>query len=115
MEALCAYMPNQIQTYCKDLIQYFGPTVISMLDAKETPDAVCLYIGVCGNATCHLFPLPTGAKDASPQFDRHPHPNIASFFRKQGDWNPIDWIKHVRLCGPFPFVLPTLSGALAVD
>jgi hypothetical protein len=96
MEKLCSYLPNQIQGYCKDLIEFFGPTIISMLDAKETPDAVCLYLGVCGNATCHLFPLPTGATNAAPRATHYPRASIHAYYKTGGDWNPIDWIKDVR-------------------
>lgn len=111
MEKLCGYLPAQIQPYCKEMIEFFGPTIISMLDAKETPDAVCLYLGVCGNATCHLFPLPKGAKNAAPQAFHYPRPNMMRFFRRYNDWNPIDWIKQVRfsLCKVFSLDLVLLT------
>lgn len=37
----------------------FGPTIIAMLENKETPDRICQQIKLCTNPQCHLFPQHT--------------------------------------------------------
>ena len=43
------------------MIDDYGPQLIEMLEAKETPDVICNTIEMCNSndgPTCHVFPLP---------------------------------------------------------
>lgn len=57
---ICNYFPTEIKTFCKIVIDLFGPIVIKKLERKETPDVICYSLGLCykENEYCHLFPLP---------------------------------------------------------
>lgn len=50
-----------MQPWCKEIINIFGPTIIAMLENKETPDKVCQQLKFCTNDQCHLWPKPTFA------------------------------------------------------
>ena len=64
---LCKFLPTGFREGCKLLVDEYGPTLIELLEKKETPDIVCLGIGLCtrekGDDVCHLFPLPSGAAE----------------------------------------------------
>ena len=63
----CNYLPaGGFEEACKVLVDEYSPGVISLLEARETPDIVCYGIGFCRHdtaTTCHLFPLPAAAAD----------------------------------------------------
>lgn len=67
LSRFCKFLPTGLQEACVVLVDNYGPEVIEMLENKETPDIVCLGIGMCTKASgevCHLFPLPsTHAKE----------------------------------------------------
>lgn len=61
VEMFCSFLPAGFRIACDALVQEYGPAVIKLLEAKETPDVVCYGIGLCKKETkeiCHLFPLP---------------------------------------------------------
>lgn len=59
----CSYLPsNDLQELCKVLVDEYGPGIIHLIEAKETPDVACYGVGLCKHDTpntCHLFPFPT--------------------------------------------------------
>ena len=58
----CGFLPSGFHEACEILVKDFGPVIIKLLEAKETPDVVCLALDICKNETgqvCHLFPLPS--------------------------------------------------------
>lgn len=59
---LCAFLPAGFRQACDALVEAYGPEVIALLEKRETPDVVCLAVGLCktetGDDVCHLFPLP---------------------------------------------------------
>lgn len=60
----CGFLPSGFQEACTILVKDFGPVIVDLLERKETPDVVCLALGVCTNETgqtCHLFPLPSSS------------------------------------------------------
>lgn len=61
LEMLCSFLPGGFRVACDALVEEYGPAVIKLLEAAETPDIVCYGIGLCKKETkeiCHLFPLP---------------------------------------------------------
>lgn len=57
----CGFLPTGFREACETLVEVYGPEVIALLEKKETPDVVCLAVGLCKTETgevCHLFPLP---------------------------------------------------------
>ena len=75
LSRFCNFLPTGFQEACKTLVDEFGPTIIELLEQKETPDVVCNAIpDACKKETdvCHLFPLPKGAtkQDMSRRVDR---------------------------------------------
>ena len=63
----CGFLPSGFQGACTALVDVYGPIVINLLEKKETPDVVCLTLGICTNETghvCRLFPLPSRHRGA---------------------------------------------------
>ena len=61
LEMFCSFLPGGFRVACDALVEEYGPAVIKLLEAAETPDVVCYGIGLCKRETkemCHLFPLP---------------------------------------------------------
>ncbi len=57
----CEFLPNGFGVACKLIVSDFAPTIIKLLEDKETPDIVCHGLDLCTNMTgqfCHIFPLP---------------------------------------------------------
>ncbi len=66
LSRFCNFLPTGFHEACTALVDEFGPTVIELLERKETPDVVCNAIDVCKKETsevCHLFPLPKGVSN----------------------------------------------------
>jgi acyloxyacyl hydrolase len=107
MDKLCSYLPNTLQGWCVDLLDTYGQDIINLLELRFTPDSVCLQLGLCHNATCHLFPRPTvqlaneqQLKYEQKQFSAPSPPSeLRQKLRKvrqhQGGWDPIGWIKDI--------------------
>jgi len=58
---LCAFLPFPYDYTCQTVIDSYGPQLIELLEAKETPDVICNTIEWCNSndgPTCHIFPLP---------------------------------------------------------
>lgn len=55
---VCDILPAYFKPTCIELVDVYGAAIIKLINERETADAVCLHIGLCANATCHLFPLP---------------------------------------------------------
>ena len=58
---LCAFLPFPYDLTCTTVIDNYGPELIEMLEARETPDVICNAIEMCNSEsgqTCHVFPLP---------------------------------------------------------
>jgi acyloxyacyl hydrolase len=97
MEMLCSYLPSTLSVWCADLIQQYGSTVINMLENEETPDLVCLQLGICNNATCHLFPYPskmTPFMKAFPSFTAYEMPQPSRLHERQAraGFDPLQWL-----------------------
>ena len=61
----CGFLPDGFLEACEALVVEYGPTVVELLEKRETPDVVCLALGICTNQTgqvCRLFPLPSSAE-----------------------------------------------------
>ncbi len=57
----CDFLLSGFNVACKLVVSDFAPTIIKLLEDKETPDIVCHALDLCTNKTgqfCHLFPLP---------------------------------------------------------
>ncbi len=57
----CEFLPSGFNVACKLIVTDFAPTIIKLLENKETPDIVCHALDICTNQTgefCHVFPLP---------------------------------------------------------
>lgn len=67
------------------------------VENEETPDLVCLQLGICNNATCHLFPYPnkmTPFMKAFPSFDAYEMPQHSRAHDRQarGGFDPLKWL-----------------------
>ena len=75
MEALCSYLPREIQGGCRVLIKTYGPVIIEFLESKETADVVCHALGLCktppGTEMCHIFPLPPSSSLSKHHMSKH--------------------------------------------
>lgn len=64
MSRFCNYLPNGFKEACTILVEEYGPSIIALIEEKETPDTACYGIGFCKHQTgamCHLFPLPSNS------------------------------------------------------
>ena len=63
LEMLCNYLPSgTFRLACDTLVEHYGPIAIKLIEERESPDVVCLALGLCtreSGETCHLFPLPS--------------------------------------------------------
>ncbi len=61
MDKFCYFLPQEVQEACSAAISVLTPEVLELLDERETPDVICLALGLCKNdtgRTCRLFPAP---------------------------------------------------------
>lgn len=52
VDGICAYIPSEWNETCKELIDEFGPTIITLLVAKENPEEICCKIDLCNTTKC---------------------------------------------------------------
>lgn len=67
------------------------------IENEETPDLVCLQLGICNNATCHLFPYPskmTPFMKAFPSFTAYEMPQPSRLHERQAraGFDPLQWL-----------------------
>jgi len=58
LDGVCSSM-GALKTPCEGVVTAYGPTMIQLLEAKETPDAVCKQVGLCKNMTAFQLPKAT--------------------------------------------------------
>lgn len=66
----CSFFPAGFHEACKLLVEDYAPSLIDLLEKRETPDIVCHAINLCKNDTghiCHLFPLPKSSSQGGIQ------------------------------------------------
>eukprot|EP00039_Didymoeca_costata_P019377 m.337296 g.337296 ORF g.337296 m.337296 type:complete len:579 (+) comp18097_c0_seq1:203-1939(+) len=61
VEKICDLFPQgSVRKGCIGIIALYGPTIINLIEKKETADVVCRAIDFCSNDhQCHLFPSPS--------------------------------------------------------
>jgi hypothetical protein len=47
-EKMCTRLPVILREPCDEFVSVFGPVIVPLLEKKETADAICLAIGLCG-------------------------------------------------------------------
>lgn len=66
VDRLCKRLPLLLREPCVDFVAEFGTTIIEMLEARESPDAVCAAIHLCplanGAPVCRLQPTVADAQ-----------------------------------------------------
>ncbi len=58
---MCGFLPSPYDWTCSNLIAWYGPSLIKMLEAQYTPDVICNVIGMCNASsgqTCRIYPAP---------------------------------------------------------
>lgn len=66
IDKFCNFLPSGFKEGCVMIVKDFAPSIIKLLEAKETPDVVCHGIELCKNQNgqvCHAFPLPNKSMD----------------------------------------------------
>jgi acyloxyacyl hydrolase len=65
LSMVCGFLPSPYNYTCSSLIQWYGPSLIKMLEDQYTPDVICNVINVCNSSsgkTCRLYPAPKSSK-----------------------------------------------------
>ena len=66
IDKFCNFLPSGFKEACNIIVVDFAPSIIKLLEDKETPDVVCHAIDLCKNQNgqvCHAFPLPNNSMD----------------------------------------------------
>jgi len=90
MEELCSFLPDFLQKICVQAVDYFGPRIIDALEKKFTPDLVCRDLGICTDAQCHLFPLPSA--HIQKEFEKQKLEGTWAPVETPEEWTPGEWI-----------------------
>jgi len=61
LEAACSILPSSLGAACKGLVAAYGPDLIQYVVNKESPAVACGAVGLCGNGTAVVAPLPKSA------------------------------------------------------
>ncbi len=70
LDKFCHNFPEPFDILCQSAVEMYAPTIIELLENKETPDTVCHALRLCRNDTgqfCHLFPLPKHSSESELQ------------------------------------------------
>jgi len=92
----CPLFPSEAVPLCQELIEQFGPTIITTLLQSKSPDQVCRAIGICSDAKCNLFKNTTPQVTVSSEWAKNIQmasrqgfsitPKAADHFYSVGSW-----------------------------
>lgn len=49
VEHVCDYLPGELQSECKQVVEAYAPQIIQLLAQKLAPDQICAEIGLCSS------------------------------------------------------------------
>lgn len=61
IDMFCLFLPKEVRSICTGVVATLTPEILELLEERETPDIICLAVGLCRNDTgnfCRLFPPP---------------------------------------------------------